>query len=275
LTTEFETPTQPREQTVPVWVPFLALVVVLFVVSLIGLAIYGVVSAGDPSIKDADDLPVGWTQALTFLQDLVFVFVAWLAVKLSLGRVRAGDLGLNPVRDPARALGWAVLVILAFYLVGVVLAELFGKPDDQSLVDDLKSEDALGVLIAWGVLICVLAPIAEEVFFRGFMFTVFAKRLGVAWAAILDGIVFGLGHAGGADAIQLIALGAFGIGLCLLYWRTQSIIPGMALHALNKSITFAYTKHVDPALGLGIVALSIGTVVAGGTAVARRSAVAA
>jgi membrane protease YdiL (CAAX protease family) len=275
LTTEFETPTQPREQTVPVWVPFLALVVVLFVVSLIGLAIYGVVSAGDPSIKDADDLPVGWTQALTFLQDLVFVFVAWLAVKLSLGRVRAGDLGLNPVRDPARALGWAVLVILAFYLVGVVLAELFGKPDDQSLVDDLKSEDALGVLIAWGVLICVLAPIAEEVFFRGFMFTVFAKRLGVAWAAILDGIVFGLGHAGGADAIQLIALGAFGIGLCLLYWRTQSIIPGMALHALNNSITFAYTKHVDPALGLGIVALSIGTVVAGGTAVARRSAVAA
>jgi membrane protease YdiL (CAAX protease family) len=267
-------PPGPRDE-VPVWVPFLALFAVLFVISLTGLAIYGVVSAGDPAIKDSGDLPVGWTLGLTFLQDLVFVYVAWLTVKLALGRTRASDLGLNAVRDVGRAVGWAVLVMVAFYLVGYALGELFGKPDDQALVDDLKAQDAVGVLVVWGALICVLAPIAEEVFFRGFMFTVFAKRLGVAWAAVLDGIVFGLGHAGGADAIQLAALAAFGVGLCLLYWRTQSIIPGMALHALNNSITFAYTKHVDPALGIGIVALSVGTVIAGGTAVSRRSAVAA
>ena len=51
------------------------------------------------------------------------------------------------------------------------------------------------MLIAWGVLICVLAPVVEELFFRGFMFTVFARGSGVAWAALLVGVVFGLGHA--------------------------------------------------------------------------------
>jgi membrane protease YdiL (CAAX protease family) len=258
-----------------VWVPFVTLFAVLFILSLVGLAIFGVVSADNPAIKTSSDLPVGWTLALTFLQDLVFVYAAWLSVKLALGRAGARDLGLARVPRPAEAAGWAVLVMVAFYVVGVVLAKLFGDPDDQSLVRDLKVENTTGVLVVWGALICVLAPIGEEIFFRGFMFTVFRQRLGVVWAALLGGAVFGIGHAGGADAIQLVALGAFGVGLCLLYWRTQSIIPGMALHALNNSITFAYTKHVDPTLGVGIVALSVGAVIAGGTAVSRRAAVAA
>ncbi|MDX6672313.1 MAG: hypothetical protein QOI91_2676, partial [Solirubrobacteraceae bacterium] len=72
--------------------------------------------------------------------------------------------------------------------------------------------------------------------------------------------------------IQLIALGAFGVGLCLLFWRTQSIIPCMALHALNNSITFGATKELDGGLFAAVVVLSVGTVVAGATAVSARSA---
>ncbi len=70
-------------------------------------------------------------------------------------------------------------------------------------------------------------------------------------------------------------MGAFGVGLCLLYWRTQSIIPGMALHALNNSITFGAIKDLDPALFVGVVVVSVGTVVVGAAAVSARAAVAA
>ena len=62
----------------------------------------------------------------------------------------------------------------------VALTQIFGQPDDQALVDDIKAEDSLVVLVASGVLICVLAPVVEELFFRGFMFTVSGRRLGVA-----------------------------------------------------------------------------------------------
>jgi membrane protease YdiL (CAAX protease family) len=265
---------KPRA-TVPVWVPFLALFATLIIVSIFGLAVYGVAAATDPAIHASDDLPVGFTQALTFFQDIVFVFAAWIGVKLALGSVKPADLGLRRVSRIWPAVGWAITGLVAFYIVGAVLAELFGKPDDQTLVDDLKTESALGVLIAWGLLICVFAPIAEEVFFRGFMFTVFSRRMGVAWAALLDGVVFGIGHAGGAEVIQLVALGAFGVALCLLYWRTQSIIPGMALHALNNSITFGATLDLEPALFAGVVVGSVGVVIAGATAVSARSAVAA
>ena len=108
------------------------------------------------------------------------------------------------------------------------------------------------------------------------MFTVLSRRLGtVCGALLIVGLVFGLGHAP-APAISLVALGVFGVGLCLLYWRTQSIIPGMALHALNNSITFGRDHEArSGAVRAGLVVVSVGAVVAGATALSARAAVAA
>ena len=271
-----ETEFPPPRTEVPVWVPFLALAAVLFIVSIFGLAVYGIVTVTDPSIKSTDDLPVVATQALTFLQDAIFVFVAWIAVRLSIGETPRERFGLVRPEGVLNVLRWTAAAYGIFWLAAIVLSAIFGPPDDQTLVTDLRDEDSLGVVIVWAVLICVLAPVVEEFFFRGFMFTVLARRMGVVWAMIVDGIVFGIGHAAGAEIIQLLALAAFGMGLCLLYWRTQSIIPCMALHALNNSITFGVTKDLGPALFAGVVVLSVGTVVGGGLAVsARRPVVAA
>jgi membrane protease YdiL (CAAX protease family) len=267
-------PAPEEPLTVPLWVPFAALLGVLVVVNLIGAAVYGVLLTTDDSFKSTDDLPDGATLALTFLQDVVFVYGAWVAIKLSLGRAIREQFGLVRVRGLGHALKWAAIAYGGFWFVTVLLALIFGQPDDQALVTDIKEEDALAVLLAWGLLICVLAPVVEELFFRGFMFTVFARRLGVVWAALLSGAVFGLGHAP-AEPIQLIALAVFGVGLCLLYWYTQSIIPCIALHALNNSITFGLVKELDPALFAGVVVLSVGTVVAGAGALSARTAVAA
>jgi CAAX protease family protein len=266
-------PPEPREATVPVWAPFAALLAVLVIVSITAAAVYGVVKASDPSIQSTDDLPDGATLALTFFQDLVFVFGAWIATKLALGSASFARLGIRPIRDWRDALKWAGGAYGLFWIAAIVLALIFGDPKDQSLVTDLKEEDSTLTLIGWAVLICVLAPVVEEIFFRGFMFGTFVRRMPLVWAALLDGLVFGLGHAPAAP-IQLIALGVFGVGLCLLYWRTQSIIPCMALHALNNSITFGATKDLDGGLFAAVVVLSVGTVIAGGTAVARRSTVA-
>ena len=51
-------------------------------------------------------------------------------------------------------------------------ASSFGKPEDQDIVTDLKAEDSVLVLVGFGVMTCVLAPLAEEFFFRGFLFSV-------------------------------------------------------------------------------------------------------
>jgi uncharacterized protein len=266
----------PPRTEVPVWVPFLALAAVLFIVSVFGLGVYAIASISDPSLEGADELPVGATQALTFIQDAVFVFVAWIAVKLSVGDTSRERFGLVRPHGFLNVVRWMAAAYAIFWIAAIVLSKIFGAPDEQTLVTDLQNEDALGVVVVWAVLICFLAPIVEEFFFRGFMFTVLARRMGVIWAVIVDGLVFGIGHAAGAEIIQLLALAAFGMGLCLLYWRTGSIIPCMALHALNNSITFGVTKELEPALFAGVVVVSVGSVVGTGMALAsRRPAVAA
>jgi membrane protease YdiL (CAAX protease family) len=264
----------PEPPRLPIWLPFAALFAVLVVVNLIGAAVFGVVAAGDPSIKEFGDLPDGAQLGLTLVQDVLFVLGAYVSVLLVLGRVPRARFGLRRVAQVGRAVLWAAAVFGGFWFVTLLLSVIFGSPGDQELVKDVKAEDSLTTLVGYGVLICVAAPVVEELFFRGFMFTVFRERLGVAWSALLVGVVFGIGHAP-APAISLIALGVFGVGLCLLYWRTQSIIPGMALHALNNAITFGAVKSLEPGLFIAVVVCSVGVVVAGASALSARSTVAA
>ncbi len=265
-----ETPPQePVKPAIPAWLPFVALLAVLLVVNTFGLAIVGIAIGLDPSI-DPEELPNGLTLTLMALQNLGFIFGAWIAVRLVLGAAPPEQFGLRRVSSVGKAIGWAAAVFAAFWLVTIVLSLAFGQPDEQALVTDLKDEDSLGTLIAFAVLLCVAAPVAEELFFRGFMYTILWPRIGPVWAALLVGILFGLGHAIGAEPIAVIALSAFGIGLCVLYWRTQSIIPCMALHALNNSITFGVVKDPDPALFTGVVVASVGSIVAGAYALSAR-----
>jgi len=115
----------------------------------------------------------------------------------------------------------------------------------------------------------VMAPLAEEFFFRGFMFTTFARRLGPAWATVIVATVFGLVHAPGSPLLGVVVLGVFGAALCILCWRLRSIVPGMALHALHNSISFAATKSF-PGWGLLLLAAAaVGLVLAIAIAVAR------
>ncbi len=258
----------------PVWVPFAALGVVLLVVTLFGGAILAIAKAGDPKIDAFDDLSQ-WAQiALTVVQDLVFVSAAWIAVRVARRGASLGDFGLRRPRDYKAAAGYAALVFVVFWAVTVALSQAFGKPPDQDLVNDIKNQNSTAVLVGWAFMICVAAPFVEELFFRGFMFTVLSRRIGVVWATPLVGVIFGLGHAP-APWISLVALGVFGAGLCLLYWRTQSIIPCMALHALNNSITFGAVKDLHAGLYAGLVVAAVGTVTVAGMALASRSAVAA
>ena len=141
------------------------------------------------------------------------------------------------------ALKWAGSAYAIFWIAAIVLALIFGDPKDQTLVTDLKAEDSTLILIDWAILICILAPVVEEIFFRGFMFGVFAAHAAGLGRAARRAPLRARSRA--PAPIQLIALGAFGVGLCILYWRTQSSFPCMALHALNNSITFGATKDLD------------------------------
>ena len=71
-------------------------------------------------------------------------------------------------------------------------------------------------LAAIAVLVTVVAPVAEEFLFRGYVFTALRNWRGIWPAAVITGLLFGAVHAGGSDAAYLVPLAFFGFVLCLL-----------------------------------------------------------
>jgi membrane protease YdiL (CAAX protease family) len=108
------------------------------------------------------------------------------------------------------------------------------------------------------MVICV-APFAEEFFFRGFFYRALRSRWSVMGAATIDGLLFGVIHYdfSGVDALLILPpLGILGFIFCLVYERTGSIYPTIAMHAFNNAIAFAVTiEDASVSLVLGLLML--------------------
>lgn len=79
----------------------------------------------------------------------------------------------------------------------------------------------------------VVAPLTEEMFFRGFMFPAFRDRLGEAGGIAASAAVFAVAH---WQPLALPALFALGALLAWLYQKTGSLWPGIVLHATINSV---------------------------------------
>ena len=155
-------------------------------------------------------------------------------------RTALGRLGWRPFRP--KAIGQMFLMLLAFYAFVLVYAALITQPNQENIADDLglcRGPILAGLAV---FLICVVAPIAEETFFRGFLYGGLRGRLSEIPAASISGLVFGIVHAP-TGPTTVIPLAALGFGLALLYQRTGSIFPGMLAHAINNSIAIASQFH--------------------------------
>jgi membrane protease YdiL (CAAX protease family) len=209
----------------------LAIPLVLGVIAGIGVAIGG---------GDTDELPSGVLIALTFLQDIGFVLAALFVARMA-RRPTARDFGL--VRTKLwRAAGIVLAVYVAFYVFAGIWASLLNIDEESDLPDELGADSSTIALIAVIVLVCVMAPVAEEFLFRGLLFTSVRASAGLVPAALVTGAVFGAIHVGSSPAGLLVPLGVLGVGLCLIYAWTGSLYPCVALHAVNNAIAFGVTE---------------------------------
>lgn len=83
---------------------------------------------------------------------------------------------------------------------------------------------------------CLVAPVAEEILYRGILFRSLSNKMGVLAAAIISSIIFASLHF--YDYYGLASVAIFGFVCALLYQSTGSLINVIALHMLyNTSIT--------------------------------------
>jgi len=205
----------------------------------IGVGIVGVIVASGIvaipfAVAGADLDSGGFIIVGTIVQDLVMIAAAYF-VTADLGRPTARTFGLRPFKSSA--LGWIFLALVAYLVLTSIYTVLVDPPSEQ-LPSGLEDADQnLLLAVATGVLLIVVAPLAEEIFFRGFLYQAFRNSFGVLPGALLSGLIFGGIH---LEFFKLVQLAILGVILALLFEKTRSLWPPIILHALNNTLAFAY-----------------------------------
>jgi membrane protease YdiL (CAAX protease family) len=227
-----------------------------FLVALIAtLLVVGILAAALGVSSDDED--PAFTVIATFLQGVIFIGTAVMFASFTL-KPRPEHFGLRPTRFWP-AVGWAALAISVFY-VGIAVYTAVLQPDaEQTVAQDLGANQGTVGLIAAGFMVVCVAPVAEEFFFRGFFYRALRTRYSIVAAAAIDGFLFGVIHYdfSGADALLFVPpLAILGFLFCLVYERTGSLYPVIAMHALNNAIAFGVTvEDVWPSLVFGALVL--------------------
>lgn len=124
--------------------------------------------------------------------------------------------------------GVSLLIITIINLVSPKSIENYVQL--TSNMDFSKTNPALIILSA-----CIMAPIAEELLFRGMVYTSLRKGFSIVWATIFTAVIFSAYH---MNIVQFIYIIPFGIASCLIYERTQTIFSVMLFHLVYNSSTF-------------------------------------
>jgi membrane protease YdiL (CAAX protease family) len=148
-------------------------------------------------------------------------------------------------------LGTAVMMVV-LAVVFSVLISLFGERAATTMplrpiAESSYWYDPLALLF----LSIVGAPVAEEVFFRGMLYSALRQRLPVIVAAPLQAAVFGLSHRfGPADTVGVALIG---VGFALLYERRRTLIAPMLMHFMVNAlamVVMAQSIAATPRLGV-------------------------
>ena len=146
---------------------------------------------------------------------------------------------------PWFVLFWCVMAALGLLIPSTWLQEQMPElPNIAEQTFDLIMKDRLGYFI-----VGLLAPFAEELVFRGAVLKSLLQWKQNPWVGIvISAILFALIHMNPAQMPH-----AFLVGLLLgwMYWRTDSIVPGVVYHWVNNSVAYIiYNIYPDPSLTL-------------------------
>ena len=188
---------------------------------------------------NTDEEDATFTALATLAQSAIFIGTAVTFASFT-RKPKAWHFGLR--RTPLwRAVGWAALGLFVFYLTAAIYSVIVQPEPSRPWPRTWAADEGTFGLIAAGFLIICVAPAAEEFFFRGFFFRALRSRYSVLAAAAIDGGLFGMIHYdfSGADALLILPLLALlGFIFCLVYEKTGSIFPVIAMHSFNNAIAF-------------------------------------
>ena len=155
-----------------------------------------------------------------------------LALVLAIARGAFSLLALRRPFSVTRSALYIGCAVVAIYLLESAYAVIVDPGNEQGLTPSHWEPAHAAVYVVNSVIICTWVPLVEELTYRGLGYSLL-EGFG-RWPAILGvGLAFGLAH---GLLLSLPIIVAFGCALAWIRSRTDSVYPGMVLHALFNLI---------------------------------------
>ncbi len=188
----------------------------------------------------------GWSMNsfLVVLQSLLFHWIGLAAVVGLLAQRRLpwrSAFGLYPATLLHKA-GCGVLILLGTMPVLVVATLLYNlilqgfgfQPTLQDVAFIISDETSVWMRVYFFLLAVVLAPLFEEILFRGILLPALAKRFGATASTVAISLLFAGIH---GHVPSLVPLFILSVSLCMAYIGTGSLATSIAMHALFNGVT--------------------------------------
>ena len=140
---------------------------------------------------------------------------------------------LRRPRSLRAATGWIGVALVTVWAASYALGQVLNAGKDQGLVPDHWESRHAGAFAANFAVVVLVAPLVEELTFRGFGVSGIAGVLGPAGAIAGVGIAFGVWH---GLLIAFPVLAVLGAILGALRIRTASVYPPMVAHAIFNGV---------------------------------------
>lgn len=147
---------------------------------------------------------------------------------------------------------YAILFVLATPVIGALSAlvdgVLFPEPTAymQELLELLRTTHGAAAVVLFVAMI-VVAPIGEELFFRGYVQTRLERRLPIVVAILIPAVVFTLIH---LEVQHMVGVIPFALWAGYVVWHTQSLLVVVLSHAYNNALSVVGARFSPPDAGV-------------------------
>lgn len=176
---------------------------------------------------------------------VITIFVPWKIANDKTTRDELGLRGLPTWTDILLApIGFIVFMLVAVFLVSLMTVLLPGINWNQEQNIGFNSLISNGDFLLAFVSLVIIAPVAEEVIFRGWLYGKLRAKIPAIPAMIVVSLLFGIVHGQWNVGVTVFVMS---IAMCTLREITGTIWGGILIHMLKNGIAF-YMLFVNPAM---------------------------
>lgn len=211
---------------------------------LLFVGIFAVLSYASNLTDSGDEPSVDfvYTWAASVLGTVQVVVMLGIAAWIAAGAPTREIFALRRPPSWTRAIALALGLLVLALVLSVLLEQVLPAGEEQGLTPEGWDPDRAPQFAASFVVIVGIAPLAEELIFRGLGMSLLLAHLSAPLAVVANGLLFALAH-GLLFGVPVLAL--FGIALAIIRVRTGSVWPCLVTHSLFNAFAMIAAVTVE------------------------------